>query len=229
MKFDKYTRIARIYPAIISIIPLMLLINVLMIDFKSEFLDNLLLKISFQLSLGVILIYLISQINRFISKEFFEKNYFKDETQFPTTNLLLLNDTNFSESYKNKIRSKIKTDFNIELPEKQFENENIEKTRLEIKDIVGIIRTKLKNNSLLLQHNIEYGFIRNLIGGSPIGIIFSLMLLLYSFFIHPLLLMQILSIILTLFFMSILFFHKYLMRQYGILYAKKLFQEYLAE
>jgi len=45
---------------------------------------------------------------------------------------------------------------------------------------VSQIKNKLRDNAILFQHNIEYGFIRNLIGGSLIAIIFSIVIIIYS-------------------------------------------------
>ncbi len=229
MKFDKYTRIARIYPTIISIIPLMILINSLLMDFKDEFLVNIIAKLFLQLGLGIILIYLVAQFNRFIAKELFEKRYFKNELYFPTTNMLLLNDNNLSDNYKSKIRDKIKKDYGIALPSIEKELADNLKTRLEIKDAVGLIRVKTKNNPLLLQHNMEYGFIRNLIGGSPLGLISSLALFFYFNNVHQNKILLVISIILTFFYLIILLLSKFFSNRYGQLYAKKLFQEYLGE
>jgi hypothetical protein len=229
MKFDKYSRIARIYPAILSIIPFMILFNSFLLDVKDEYFNNILARLFLQLGLGIILLYVISQINRFIAKEIFEKRYYKNELDFPTTNMLLFNDDSLSSTYKTKIRSKIKKDYGITLPSIEMEQTDNLKTRLAIKDAVGLIRVKTKNNLLLLQHNMEYGFIRSLIGGSPLGLVLSLFLIFYFDNIHKNIFLFVVSIILVLFYLLFLLLSKYLMNRYGILYAKRLYQEYLGE
>ena len=61
------------------------------------------------------------------------------------------------------------TDFDITLLPEDQEKEKEEEARKKIVEAMSLIRAKVKDGRLLLQHNIEYGFVRNLIGGNEIA------------------------------------------------------------
>ncbi len=228
MKFDKYTRIARIYPTALSIVPVVILVSHLTsVEFKKILQEILVFQILADISISLILLYLSMQVVRFISKEVFEKWYFKNEIEMPTTNLLLFSDSELSKNYKVRIREQVQKDFEFHINSEEEEANNPNESRKQIVSAVGLIRGKVKNGQLLLQHNIEYGFVRNLIGGSMIGFIFSVIDILYFKYwsIHPTLYKV--SIFLLIVFLVILLLSKFLINRYGYLYAKRLFQEYL--
>lgn len=227
MKFDKYNRTARIYPSIIILIPFLIFTIDCDIDGLKDVFDDLLkIRIVGNITIAIALLYLLIQINRFLGKFFFEKNLFKDELKMPTTNFLLFSDSQFSEEYKLKIRRKILKDFKINLPTKQYESNHTEDKRKQIAEAVGLIRQKVKNGRLLLQHNIEYGFARNLTGGSVIGLLMSIGDLVY-FNAHANELLFYISLCLSFVFLLLLSIHKPIIRHLGNQYAKRLFQEYL--
>jgi hypothetical protein len=229
MIFNKYIITARVFPAIISAIPLLILIlRIANKDLKELFDEILALQILGDLTISIVIIYLGSQISRFLGKEVFENKYFQDELNMPTTDFLLYGNEEFSSSYKDKMRNKIQNDFGINIP-KELEDENITEVRKRIVEAVGLIRNYVKDGKLLLQHNIEYGFVRNLIGGSVIGAIFSLFNIFYFTLITPKLSITIISGVLVAFFIGLLSFSKVLIQRYGKLYAKRLFQEYLTK
>lgn len=227
--FNKYIRVARLYPAIITIIPILTLTVYLSDTELSKYLiDMLSLKILGNLSLGLVLLYLLMQFNRFISKEFYEKRIFNDELKMPTTEFLLLSDDMFSDEYKSKIRDKIESDFNIKLLDKEQESQKNIKARKLIVNSVGLIRGKVKDGDLLIQHNIEFGFFRNLIGGSWLGAFFSFLNIILFHFALSNLSLLIISLVCFIFYLIIIIFSKHIMRGYGELYAKRLFIEYLS-
>jgi hypothetical protein len=166
------------------------------------------------------------QTNRFLGKFLFEKLIFNDELNMPTTRFLLYSDNEFSEQYKEKIRQKINTNFKIILPSREDELSDINSCRKRIVEAVGLIRNKVKNGNLLLQHNMEYGFARNLIGGSIIAVCISGLDIFYFMKLGNVLLGY-LSIILTIFFSFCLILSKPIINHLGKVYAKRLFQEYL--
>src|SRR5690606_34652102 len=129
------------------------------------------------------IIFLLVQINRFLSKELFQKLFFKDEINMPTTNFLLKSNNELEKSIKLKIEDKIKTKFDITLLSSIEESAEETRARKLIAITVSQIRNVLRDNSLLLQHNIEYGFFRNLIGGSFLAFVISLIILFTSHFV----------------------------------------------
>lgn len=227
MKFDRYNRAARIYPSIIILIPFLLFTIYCDIDNLKDVFDDLLnVKIIGNITISIVLLYLLIQANRFLGKFLFEKSMFKNELEMPTTNFLLFNNSEFSKDYKIRIRKHIKSDFQIDLPDESEENENRVDARKRIVEAVGLIRQKVKNGRLLLQHNIEYGFARNLIGGSIIGVSMSLIDIVY-FYINDNKVIGGISIVLTIFFVVLLLLHRPIIKHLGNQYAKRLFQEYL--
>lgn len=227
MKFDKYFITARVYPSIIILIPFLLFtIYCEIANLQDVFDDVLKIKIVGNLTVSIVLLYLLVQVNRFLGKFLFEKKIFKNEMEMPTTNYLLYSNNEFSDDYKNQLRKQITIDFKINLPNPEEENANITNARKRILEAVGLIRQKVKNGRLLLQHNIEYGFARNLIGGSVIGIIISSFDVIY-FYSHKNILITIISAVFLIVFAFLLLFHKLIIKHLGNQYAKRLFQEYL--
>lgn len=226
MKLDKYTLTARLYPALITTIPILLFTLNCKVEGIEELFNSVLkAKILGNITISVVAIYLLMQSNRFFGKFLFEKVIFKNESDMPTTRFLLYRDKEFSDEYKDRIRSKVLTDFNFILPNRVDEVNNIENSRKRIVEGVGLIRNKVKNGNLLLQFNIEYGFARNLIGGSIIALIVSIWDLIYFITIDESIIMYI-SIILAFFFSACLLLSKPIINTLGTTYAKRLFQEY---
>ena len=95
-----------------------------------------------------------------------------------------------------------------------------------IVEVVGLMRQKVKNGRLLIQHNIEYGFFRNLIGGAILGLIMSCIDSVYFYHQDDDTLMGI-SLFLVFSFSILLILNKIIIQNLGKLYAKRLFQEYL--
>ncbi len=145
----------------------------------------------------------------------------------PTTEFLLHKNKEYSEQFKEKIYQKIKSDFGIQLTSIAEEQKNEISSRHLIAEAVSLIRDRVKNGRLLLNRNIEYGFIRNLIGGSVIAVVVSLIsLLIFSFFDKNIVAMLVSSLFIFLYAVPILF-SKTLIKKHGDRYARTLFQEYI--
>ena len=217
--FGEYGIRARLFPALICILPFILL--------KHSILDHY-YKVSFNqviygdISIGLILIYLMIQINRFLSKSLFE-----NKDNFPTDKILLPSNKGLSNETRNKITEKIYTDFNLHLPTQKDEDSNIDDTKKKIREIVKLIIGKAGNGELILQHNIEYGFIRNFMGGSVISLIFSIINIYLFVFISHNTILFVVSIILSLIYLIPIIFSKKILKQYGEAYTDILFREYL--
>src|SRR3989344_1969670 len=203
MKFDIYSLTARVLPAFLSSVPFFLLnyflLNPLMGDFWGELLA---LKIVSNITFSFALLFLLMQIDRIISKEFIEKNIYKNELYFPTTNFLLHLDKTFSSDFTRKIRQLIC-------------------------ESVSLIRSRVEKGNLVGQHNAEYGFIRNLAGGNILAALASLINVIVFGFIYPNQLAFWISCA-TLFIYSLLaLFSKKMIDAVGYRYAKVLIQEYM--
>lgn len=225
MKIDKYTTLARVFPSMIGIIPIILFYNFSDWILLKEINQALEVKIISNISLTLVLTFLLMLIVRYISKEY-ERILFKDEKNFPTTDFLLWKDKTLSERYKKSIRKKIKVDFDIDLFDINTESENISEARILISEAVGRVRNKVGKGKLLLNHNIEYGFARNLIGASLFGFITSLIFMIIMI-INNIQTKWVLFGIISFIFLGYLIISKSAIKKLGKLYAKRLFIEYL--
>ncbi|MES2471069.1 MAG: hypothetical protein V4526_02450 [Patescibacteria group bacterium] len=179
------------------------------------------------ITISVALTFLLAQAGRFVGKELFEKIHFKDELYMPTTEFLLHSDTTYSPEHKDRLHSKILAEFAIQIHSPEQEDTDIMAARRTLVESVSMIRGKVKNGQLLLQHNIEYGFARNLIGGSLLALYVSIFNLYVFGFFFPNQLGFYLSLSVGMIYLLIVIIGRYLIGRYGVRYAKVLIQEYL--
>lgn len=224
---SEYTLKARIYPAVLSVLPLLLLSNTVFDSQIKDWLESPDYVALFGKGvLATAIVFLWAQIIRFIGAECFERWLAKDETDFPTTRLLLPSSKEISNELKNTIRDKVRKDFGAELPI-DVSPETEPNVRRHIADVVRQIRGKTRSHGLLLQHNIEYGFVRNLIGASPVIIVAASC----NIYLHSIGKMPdwgykaslAYVVVATLLIIS----SNFILSRYGIRYARVLFQAYL--
>lgn len=216
--FNEYNLKARIFPALITALPLFLVKHYIINQYFYVSLTQLIFG---DISILVVLVYLFSQINRFISKGLFE-----NKTDFPTDKVLLPS-SSLSNERRNNLAQKIKTDFNLTLPNQRDENENINDVKIRIREIVESIINKVKNGHLLLQHNIEYGFFRNLLGGSVVASIVSSANIFLFLFIFKNQILVVTSAILLFVYLLVIIFHRKILKHFSEEYTQVLFREYL--
>ncbi len=228
MAVNKYYFKARLFPTVLTSIPVIILYNkfvsILYHD-KLEKIFSLLPSVT-DIILSSAIIFLLVQVNRFLSKEIFQRLYFKDEKNMPTTNMLLKSNNELEISIKQKIEDKIKTKFGIDLLSITDESSDESRARKLITTVVSQIRNVLRNNTLLLQHNIEYGFFRNLIGGSFLAFVISIIIVILSYHTHDLTIRNLGWILTIVYFVPILC-SKLIINRYGKYYAKILYEQFL--
>ena len=154
--FDKYSMKARLIPATFTIlIPLIIFnhfytspaLTELLGAFKaSEAISNI--------SISLVLMFYLSQASRIIGKNLFEKRYFNDELKMPTTELMLFSNNQYSDDYKLRFASKVKSEFDINICSKSQEIADEQIARKIIVEAMSSVRKRLLNNKFLLQHNI---------------------------------------------------------------------------
>jgi hypothetical protein len=229
MKTTSYYIKARLFPTILTIIPLLILINVIVAPLYHDSLNQIfdLLPIVTNLGLSGALIFLMVQVTRLVSKEVFQRLYFQDEIYMPTTNQLLWSNTLIEKQTKIKIREKIQVHYDIILMDEEEESLNELTSRKQIMTAVSQIRNSLRGNTLLLQHNIEYGFFRNLLGGSLVALIFSIIILIYALIHHDITLTETGVVLVGLYLIPILL-SKMFIRRYGNYYSKILYEQFLS-
>ena len=221
--FNEYGRKARLFPALLCVIPFLVLKHFL-IDphLDLSFTDTLFTKIAGDISLSTVLMYLLAQVNRLVSKLIFE-----DKTKFPTTQMLLSSSPEMSAELRSRIDQRIRNDFKLSLPTSTEEELSIDNAKTRIKEIVHLIINKVGNGTLLLQHNIEYGFARNLIGGSLFAFIvaFSCSIVFSSAFKNET--AFIISAVLSVIYLIPIIFSRIILNHHSKEYARILFREYL--
>ncbi len=228
MAVNTYYLKARLFPTVLTSIPALILYNRFVASLYHDKLENIytaLPTITDVIFSGAI-IFLLVQINRFLSKEIFQKLYFKDEINMPTTNLLLKSNNELETRIKQKIEDKIKNKFDISLLSLNEETADESRARKLIATTVSQIRNILRDNYLLLQHNIEYGFFRNLIGGSFLAFVISLIIFISSHFTSDITTRN-LGFILTLIYFLPIILSKVIINRYGKYYAKILYEQFL--
>lgn len=228
MAINNYYFKARLLPTVLTSIPAIILYNKFVASLYHDKLENIyagLPTITDVIFSGAI-VFLLVQINRLLSKEIFQRLYFKDEINMPTTNLLLKSNSELEPSIRQKIENKIKSKFDINLLTLTEESADDQRARKLIATAVSQIRNLLRDNTLLLQHNIEYGFFRNLIGGSFLAFIISLIIIAFSQYITDIQTRNLGWILSCIYLLPILL-SKLIMNRYGKYYAKILYEQFL--
>ena len=220
---------ARLMPTALTCIPLFILVHSVILKNYGGTLTPILSILPILSSMGIsfALVFLLTQINRTLSKEIFQRFYFKDEINMPTTNFLMWNNKHYEASIKEKLRLKIYTMYDIELHTPVDEAADEESSRKRIMVAVSQIRNNLRDNTLLFRHNIEYGFFRNLLGGCVIAIVLSILIVFYANY-HSNNTLFYLGIILIIVYAIPLLLSKKILSVYGNNYAKILFEQFLS-
>lgn len=229
MKVNTYYFKARLFPTILTSIPLFIFLTQVLNPLYGESLKKVydILPMLTNFGIYAALVFLSVQVNRFVSKEVFQRFFFKEDINMPTTNYLMWNNVFLAVDIKKAIREKILTSFNITLLDAQNETKDELRARNLIVHAVSQIRNKLRDNAILLQHNVEYGFIRNLLGGSLIAVFFSVVICIYGFIRSDSVLRNTGLILLIIYILPIIF-SKLLISRYGKYYAKVLYEQFMS-
>lgn len=224
---SEYTIKARLAPTSIAAPPILLMFNALFGQNLNSWLTSDLMILFFGKGTAIAaIVFLMMQINRIIGIELFQNLISKDELDFPTTRWLLHSNSEMSVLQRNNIDRKLRLDFKTGLlPPSMGDSKEVRRHNA---DLVGRIRIFVGSPPKLLQHNIEYGFFRNLIGSSvPVIIVCAINSYLYSFDLMPQLSYNI-SLIYAISGGILICFSKFIIQRLGIYYARVLFHIYLA-
>ena len=228
MNFNKYTIGARLFPSMISAVPFFVLGHYYLTPKIGDFVA---IVSSYtwigDLTISAAAVYLLMQVSRWISKPLFEDRIFDRGNQFPTTSFLLHTDTYYSSNYTHQIHERIIIDFDIILHSKQDEQRNLQDARKRIKEAISLVRNMVSDSGLVLQHNIEYGFARNLAGGSVIAFITSAVSAFLFYFVEPIDTAFTVSVIISMLYGMYLLLSKRIMKYLGANYADVLISEYM--
>lgn len=165
--WDEYEIKARYIPTFISVIPIVhFLILFLGEVFWRKLANNVVWMVVGNLSLSLIIMVAMVQIQSSIAKHWIEESVFgKGGESFPTTEMLLYNRGLISIQRKEQIRSKIIQLFGCTLSSESDERNNSIQARLQARESVANVRRAVGRGVMTFQYNIRYGFFRNLIGG----------------------------------------------------------------
>lgn len=231
MKLDAYSLKARFLPALATAVVPATIFNYFYVSEEfSRFMGYMLgMKFLSTVSLSFIFIIYLSEFARTIAKGIFEARFFNDELSMPTTMFMLFKDKTYSDDYKAAFRKRIKSDFDLALASKEQEDADEQDARRKIVESMALVRKKLHKNAFLLQHNIEYGAMRNAIGGSVIGLVICA----WNIYFFQVVADNDLAVHLSLFFgviyLLLLVFSRFILRLYGKSYARTLFREYVGQ
>jgi hypothetical protein len=228
LKLDTYTIYARIFPAILSVVPLFVLWFFVTQDAEWNNLLKFIISLKFlsSVSISAVFLYFYAQFIRITSK-YFERRYFVLRRGFPTTYFMLYADPTFSADYKDKFRERVRRVFKLEPLNAADEAAQPNEARIRLNEAFNHIRLKVGSGKLVLKHNIWYGFARNLIGGAVYSSIFCAanILIGWKFLDDPKLV--IVSAILLVVHLLILLLHKFILVQNAEAYARQLISEFM--
>ncbi len=228
MKFNAYNLTARIYPAIIASIPFYVFQFFYLSPTLGQFWGDLFgIQIASDATIVLALLFLLVQLDRYVSKQLFQNKMFARGLAFPTTDYLLHFDSHFSQPYRTQIHAKIKSDFNIDIPSREEEKRDPAYARKIINEAVGRVRVKVGDGKLVGQHNAEYGFARNLAGGAAIALVMSVADAIFFFAFHTVIATWF-SVALIVIYFLIIVFSKQIINAFAHHYAEKLIDEYMA-
>lgn len=229
MIFDNYSLKARVAPTILTaIIPIVVFNHFYVSEEFAKLVGYFLsVKILSNFTISSVCLFFLTEVVRVLGKNIFQKIFFKEESYMPTTNFMMYGNGTYSDEFKNIFRNKIKEDFNINLPTADDENNDEALARKRIVETMAFVRKKLHGNTFLLQHNIEYGAVRNAIGGSILGILLSSINIYFFINIAPNALAAKVSVFFLGIYLLFIVTSKLLINFYGTNYAKILFREYL--
>lgn len=224
--FDNYSLRARLLPAILASVP-SLVIYYYLRAFLGGIADILYLQFLGYISLEAAVLYLIIQLNNRLVGKLLQRRIFENGRTLPTTLVLLPSDPSFSTQTKRDIAAKFKKDFGLVLP--IFDNNMLEsEKRQRIQELTSYVRNATRKDTIVFNHNVEYGFVRNLCGGAFVASISSAVgVTLFGIATWNTNAFWICSILFVSF--TILFFcSKPLIRYFGGQYARVLFEQYLS-
>lgn len=186
---DKYIRVARVYPAVIGMLPTCILLAMCMGEWFPQY-EAVVGNVKWVLCLvgGTALAsmavgYLVREVFKETSKWLFQYPMFKkDETEMPTTKMLLWQNAAISPAYHKVIAAKVKATFGIKLPTAEEEKADLALARKTIADAVYQIRQNCRGDEILRQYNIEFGFCRNYLGASVWSVLFIISIGVTNFF-----------------------------------------------
>jgi hypothetical protein len=223
---DAYEVKARLVPAALCAVPTVVLYHYLLqAHFGGLFTDLGHVRLLGYLTIEAAVTYAIMQLNNRLGGKLLQGAIFSGG-RMPTTQLLMPGDLALSLQMKRDIAKKFKKDFGKDLP--LFDrNMTDSERRQRIGELMAHVRNATRGDLLVKNHNIEYGFVRNLCGGAFVAALIcaasAVTFGLFSWDEEALLV----SLCLLAIYGLIATASKPLIRYFGTNYAKVLLEQYL--
>jgi len=171
--FDKYERVARVYPALIVGSPALVAAALTMPTLPSQTITSNAVTVAVLLAVLYALTHLVRSAGRKV-----EKSLWASWGGPPSTRMMLWSDTMMTDQWKENAHAIVLTALAVTLHSKRKEPHNLDDAKKLIADAFAHVKTILdleKPEGKHQVHNTEYGFARNLLGASsPIGVVISL-------------------------------------------------------
>lgn len=128
------------------------------------------LTIAAPLAAAVVLTRFTMHFFRAVAKFIEDILYRKDRLRFPTTSMLLIGDKSISKTMNKRVRTDLKTLYNITMCTKAQEEADETEARRTAKDAVALIRKTVADSkdAMTRRKLIRYGLFRNFLGGALI-------------------------------------------------------------
>lgn len=225
---DKYNINAMYIPAIFLMIPIVFVIEVLRIDTNK--LIETMGKVNYEfdgvtITAGIVSWIFFFKVIRYIGKHFVENRIFENGNKFPTTLYLRKDSNELSSAIKTKIFQHLELDFKLELS--HLNQLSGEEELKEINSLVGSIRRKVKDGTLTLKRNIDYGQARNFIGGLFIAVPIITLCNIYCIYYSQYGIIEDTLFGINFVFILILLFHVSIIKKFADEYARMLFDDYI--
>lgn len=227
---SRYFLFARVAPAIVCTVPFIVL-YVFFLDSRLSPLFRALADVKWIGGISTVAAFtlLLALVGRAISKDLFERMLFRmDETRMPTTEYLMHSSAEYTSEFRAKVHECIEADFGITVLCAAAEQVDDLRARRTIAEAVALIRQKVRDGRLLLQHNIEYGFFRNLIGCAVLAVLTSSFNAWLFRAVSRNDQLFVASVVMIALYLLPIVFSASLMRSHGRRYARVLIQEYLS-
>lgn len=171
--FDKYERVARVYPALIVGSPALVAAALTVPTLPSQTMAGNAVTVAVLLAVLYALTHLVRSAGRKI-----EKALWASWGGPPSTRLMLWSDETMTDQWKESAHAVVLAALSVSLHSKRKEPHHPDDAKKLIADAFAHVKTILdleKPDGKHHVHNAEYGFARNLLGASsPIGVVISL-------------------------------------------------------
>jgi|GEM_PF-4009306 len=221
--FDEYGRKARLAPAILCLPPYLLIGHLIIWPSIDPSIRSALAITAGDITYSIVMLYLLIQVHRLISKLLFE-----DRSRLPTTEALMP-DGWLSREYRAVVAERVSNDFDLCVPDAAAVAADGAASVRRCEEIGSLIVGKVAKGRLLHQHNIEYGFCRNLSGGAVLATITSAAAAVAFKWMWPNPKALLVAFFLFVLYSILSLCAKPLLRHFSREYARILFREYLGD